>query len=109
MRAEPALPVGFVSLVNRVRGEENRLLVVYDVPSNRLRQRLAGACKDFGLERFQWSGFRGELSSARRRDLIARLRREIGEKTARVLVLPVCAGDLARAFELVTEAPDDTR
>lgn len=78
------------------------MLVIYDIPSNRLRHRVAEACKDFGLERFQWSGFRGALSSSHRRDLLARLRRELGEEPARVLVLPVCEADLKKAVEIVT-------
>jgi hypothetical protein len=48
-------------------------LVLYDVEDDRARTRVAEACKDFGLERVQFSCFRGNLSRNKREELEERL------------------------------------
>ena len=50
-------------------------LVIYDKSDNSLRFRISEICKDFGLVRIQKSAFLGELTSFRRKELIAKLER----------------------------------
>ena len=50
-------------------------LVIYDIEDDRARLRVSEACKDFGLERVQYSCFRGKLSQNKREELYERLRR----------------------------------
>jgi CRISPR/Cas system-associated endoribonuclease Cas2 len=50
-------------------------LVIYDIVDDRARLRVSEACKDFGLERLQYSCFRGKLSQNKREELLERLRR----------------------------------
>jgi hypothetical protein len=50
-------------------------LVIYDIEDDRARLRVSEACKDFGLERLQYSCFRGKLSQNKREELYERLRR----------------------------------
>ncbi|MGH9861018.1 MAG: CRISPR-associated endonuclease Cas2 [Candidatus Acidiferrales bacterium] len=50
-------------------------LVIYDVEDDRARTRVSEACKDFGLERIQYSCFRGPLSLNKREELYERMRR----------------------------------
>ncbi len=50
-------------------------LVIYDIEDDRSRTRVSEACKDFGLERLQFSCFRGKLSQNKREELHERLRR----------------------------------
>jgi CRISPR-associated protein Cas2 len=77
-----------------VRGEELLTFVVYDVPDDRTRLRVANVCKDFGLRRIQYSAFRGLLDSTRREEMFARLAGVLGEETGRILVVPVCEKDV---------------
>lgn len=49
-------------------------LVIYDIEDDRARTRVSEACKDFGLERIQYSCFRGPLSRNRREELFERFR-----------------------------------
>jgi hypothetical protein len=49
-------------------------LVIYDIEDDRARTRASEACKDFGLERLQYSCFRGMLSANKREELYERLR-----------------------------------
>jgi sugar phosphate isomerase/epimerase len=50
-------------------------LVIYDVEDDWARTRVAEACKDFGLERVQYSCFRGSLSPNKRGELFERMRK----------------------------------
>lgn len=50
-------------------------LVIYDVEDDWARTRVADACKDFGLQRIQYSCFRGKLSQNKRGELYERMRR----------------------------------
>ncbi|MGB9880221.1 MAG: CRISPR-associated endonuclease Cas2, partial [Anaerolineae bacterium] len=36
-----------------------RCVVVYDIPDDRVRARVADVCLDYGLERIQFSAFQG--------------------------------------------------
>ena len=86
-----------------VRGEELLTFVIYDIEDDRVRGRIANACKDYGLEHIQYSAFSGPLDSTRRRELIARLTDTLGKDVGKVLVLPVCSKDVAARRELINE------
>ena len=58
-------------------------LVIYDIEDDRARTRVSEACKDFGLERLQFSCFRGKLSQNKREELYERLRKIQREWEAR--------------------------
>jgi CRISPR-associated protein Cas2 len=82
--------------------EELETVVAFDVPSNRLRTRLGEACLDYGLERAQKSLFRGRLPTRHRRALVSELRERIGEAEVKMLILSLCARDVAELIEIVT-------
>lgn len=81
--------------------QELHTLVVYDIVDDRIRYRVANACKDYGLERIQFSAFTGDLTSNRRQELFLRLRRELGEHQGKILVIPICERDLRARQEVV--------
>lgn len=54
---------------------ELQTLVIYDVEDDWARTRVSEACKDFGLERIQYSCFRGRLSRNKREELHERIRK----------------------------------
>jgi hypothetical protein len=58
-------------------------MVIYDIEDDRARLRVAEACKDAGLERMQYSCFRGPLSRNMREELLERLRKIQQEWEAR--------------------------
>jgi len=49
-------------------------LVIYDIEDDWARTRVSEACKDFGLQRIQYSCFRGMLSRNKREELYERFR-----------------------------------
>ncbi len=79
-------------------------LVVYDVPDDDIRTRFSEACLDYGLERFQFSAFWGNLSAPQRKELFHRLEKLLRDKPGRILVQPVGAEDAGRRFVLHRKA-----
>jgi len=76
-------------------------LLVYDIPSDRLRAKVADICLDYGLERIQYSAFMGELNHNLQGELLQKLRRRIGKQVANVQLFPICERDLRLRKEIV--------
>jgi CRISPR-associated protein Cas2 len=73
---------------------EVSLVLIYDIEDDKLRTRAANICLDYGLERIQFSAFFGKLNRNRRQELSLRLQRELGDKSGRIRLIPVCEQDL---------------
>lgn len=86
-----------------MRGQELLTFVIYDIEDDRVRGRVANACKDYGLERVQYSAFCGALDASRRGELTARLADTLAQEVGKILVLPVCEKDAAAKREFVNE------
>lgn len=83
-----------------MRGQELLTLVIYDVEEDRIRARIAKACKDYGLEHVQYSAFRGPLGATLRKELFGRLKEALGERPGRILLVPLCDKDAEACQEL---------
>lgn len=81
-------------------------ILIYDIESDRLRNRISEACLDYGLERIQYSAFFGKLSRNRRQELALRLRSEVKDDTAKIRVIPICQSDLDQMWILEQVSPD---
>jgi CRISPR-associated protein Cas2 len=68
-------------------------LLVYDIPDDRVRTKIADLCLDYGMDRIQYSAFAGQLSKVHQRELMARIKRQIGRKAAKVQLVYVNDGD----------------
>ena len=79
------------------------VLLIYDIPDDRIRHKVSERCKDYGLSRIQYSAFAGELDRNRREELMLRLRRTLGKKEGNIRLQPVCTRDLALAKEVIVE------
>jgi CRISPR-associated protein Cas2 len=73
---------------------EVSVILIYDIEDDKLRTRTADICMNYGLERIQFSAFFGKLNRNRRQELSLRLQRELGNKSARARIIPVCEQDL---------------
>ena len=76
------------------------VLLLYDIADDRRRAKAADVCLDYGLARIQYSAFLGDITAARRDELLAKLRRLLTGADARVHLFPLCEKDarLARAI-----------
>ena len=87
-----------------MRGQELLTFVVYDITDDRIRLRIAGVCKDYGLDHIQYSVFCGPLDATRRREIFVRLGDVLGENQGRILMLQLCEKDAA-ARRQITRGP----
>ena len=65
------------------------LLVMYDISDDKLRNKVADACLDYGLERVQYSAFVGELGRVHQRELELRIRELVGRMAAHIRLIPL--------------------
>lgn len=79
------------------------VLLIYDIPDDKVRYKVSERCKDYGLVRIQYSAFAGDLDRNRREELLLRLKKTLGKKEGNIRLQPVCTRDLALAKEVVVE------
>lgn len=84
-------------------------LVIYDIEDDRVRNRVAKACRDYGLQRIQFSAFIGDLNLNRRQELYQRLRRILGRRPGNIQLWPVCDKDVALRREIDAVSPNGVR
>lgn len=92
-----------------MRGQELLTFVIYDIEDDRVRGRVANACKDYGLEHIQYSAFCGPLDASRRGELTARLGDTLGGDVGKILILPVCEKDVRAKREFLNEPRAEAR
>jgi len=79
-------------------------LVIYDISSDSIRTKLANRLFDYGLQRIQYSAFKGELNAHDREVLVKELHNYIGGKRDSIYVIPLC-DRCARLCRIVSEKP----
>jgi CRISPR-associated protein Cas2 len=92
---------GIDSLDLAGRPGEVLVYVFYDIEADKIRNRTASVCKNYGLERTQFSGFIGYLSKNKREELAIRLRDTLGENNGKILIQPVCEKDFKENKEFI--------
>jgi CRISPR-associated protein Cas2 len=70
-----------------------RCLLVYDIPDDGIRTKVADVCLDYGLERIQYSAFVGELAATHQEEMLLKIRKRLGQKAGNVQLFPVCDRD----------------
>ncbi len=75
-------------------------LVCYDIPNDRIRERVSDFCLDKGLQRVQFSIFLGNLSTTLAYELAAQVIRKLGRNEGQVRFIPVCDKDWDKSFKV---------
>lgn len=86
-----------------------RCLVLYDIPNDRARTRVADACLDYGLERIQWSVFVGELNHIHQRELLLKIRERLRGQAAKVVLQPLSESQWREQRQITQGDPDGER
>ncbi len=86
--------------------EEVTTYVLYDIPDDGIRAKIADVCKDYGLERIQFSAFSGTLTRNMREELFLRLRDMLGTRPGKILLQPVCEKDIRLGLRVENEDAD---
>lgn len=76
------------------------LLLIYDIPDDRARARIADACLDFGLDRVQYSAFYGKLSQPHRESLMVLLEQTLGDLAGSIQLIVICEADWRKRIVL---------
>jgi len=76
--------------------KDPNLLLVYDIPDDRKRAKIADACLDYGLDRIQFSAFSGWLLATQQEELFLKVKKILGKKDGNIQMFPVCAEDWAK-------------
>lgn len=71
-------------------------VLVYDIPDDRKRSKIADACLDYGLDRIQYSAFCGRLNHTHQEELMLRIQKILGRKPGNVQLFVICAEDWAQ-------------
>lgn len=79
-------------------------LVIYDIPDDRIRNKVGEACKDYGLQRIQYSAFLGNMNHNRREELRLRLQRTLGKMEGNIQIYPFCDKDAKLKKEIINTA-----
>lgn len=68
-------------------------LLVYDIPDDRKRGKIADACIDYGLDRIQYSAFSGQLHTTHQDELMLKIKKILGKKAGNIQLYTICAED----------------
>ncbi len=82
-------------------------LVIYDITDDDLRLKVAKFLKVMGLKRVQKSAFAGPLTSSKRSDCIAGLKRLIKDAKANVQIYPLTEASYRQRIIIGTEIDYD--
>jgi len=79
-------------------------LVIYDIPEDKVRHKIAEICKDYGLTRIQWSAFFGQTDRNRREELMLKFAKKLGNNEGNIQIYVICDKDLRLKKELCVKA-----
>jgi CRISPR-associated protein Cas2 len=70
-----------------------KCLLIYDIPDDAKRTKIANFCLDYGLERLQYSAFVGDLSTNHQEELMLKIQQRLGKAAGRIDLVPICQSD----------------
>jgi CRISPR-associated protein Cas2 len=82
-------------------------LLVYDIPHDGTRTKIADFCLDYGLDRIQYSAFLGDLARTYQEELILKIGELLGDRDGKIQLFPVCEKDWEQRLEIIQERGED--
>jgi len=83
-----------------------KCLLVYDIPHDRTRTKIADFCLDYGLDRIQYSAFLGDLTRTYQEELMLRIEERLGERAGNIQLFVMCERDWRQRLEVIREDAD---
>lgn len=68
-------------------------LLIYDIPEDKIRSKVADACLDYGLDRIQYSAFYGDISRNLQEELFQKVTDLLRKQPGSVQLMAVCETD----------------
>jgi CRISPR-associated protein Cas2 len=81
-----------------------KVLLIYDIPNDRVRGKVADLCLDYGLERIQYSSFQGDLRRTHQEELLLRVKKRLGKQAGDVRLIPICEKDWSARLEILNQS-----
>lgn len=78
-------------------------LLIYDIPDDRIRGKIADACLDYGLDRVQYSAFQGDISRNYQEELFQKATTLLGSRSGKVQMIAICETDWSQRLEHVAK------
>ncbi|HHY69159.1 MAG TPA: CRISPR-associated endonuclease Cas2 [Bacillota bacterium] len=69
-------------------------LVIYDIVEDKARNKVAEICKDYGLERIQWSAFFGKTNRNRREEMVLKFHDALEDSEGDIQIFVICEKDM---------------
>lgn len=80
-------------------------LIIYDIPDDRTRTKVADACLDYGLDRLQYSAFHGDISRNLQGELFKKVKKLLGKRPGNIQLIAICETDWDQRLVWVTIRP----
>ena len=84
-----------------------KCLLVYDIPDDSTRTRVADICLDYGLDRIQYSAFLGDLVKTHQEELMMKVAKRLGKRPGNIQLFPICETDWRGRKVIILEAEPD--
>lgn len=86
-------------------GRRMYCLLIYDIPDDRLRTKVADICLDYGLDRLQWSAFYGDISRNYQEELFLKISDLLESASGNLQLIPICRTDWGNRMVYWVESP----
>jgi len=80
-------------------------LLVYDIPDDAKRTKIADVCLDYGLDRIQYSAFLGPLLPTHQGELMLKVKKILGRRPGNIQLFPLCQTDW-EARQVIVQVED---
>jgi CRISPR-associated protein Cas2 len=84
-----------------------KCLLVYDIPHDGTRTKIADFCLDYGLDRIQYSAFLGDLARTHQEELMLRVGERLGDRAGKIQLFVMCRTDWRQRLEIIQERDED--
>jgi CRISPR-associated protein Cas2 len=84
-----------------------KCLLVYDIPDDRVRSKVADYCLDYGLDRIQYSAFLGSLARTHQEELILKIGQKLEDRPGKIQLFVICQRDWRERMEIIQEDEED--
>lgn len=78
-------------------------IVIYDITSTRIRNKIADLCMDYGLNRIQYSAFAGDLLRTHQEELMKRAAAKLGRHAGRIYLYCIGEREWQQRLEYIGE------
>lgn len=79
------------------------VIVIYDIPDDRIRQKVSEACLDYGLDRVQFSAFHGRMQRSHQKELMHKASELLGSAPGKIQLIPIGAEQWEQRLEVMRE------